>query len=161
MPASTTEIEWIKKDIKKEYRLFQYNSDIGFFKWRRIFRSYAIGELKGETYSFLLKGFFNKTLVIQTADTLKKLGIIRKVRYKRNIILLYNGQKYTWKYLNLWRTKSGWFSAESSEPFIVYTNPFFYFRDHGKISYDHLTKEENLLILVGLFLRLIRINVYL
>ncbi|MDP4187620.1 MAG: hypothetical protein Q8910_07420 [Bacteroidota bacterium] len=161
MPASITEIEWIKKDIRKEYRLFQGDKDIGYLKWRRIFRSYAIGELKGETYTFLLKGFFNKTLIIQAADTRKKLGIIRKVRYKKNIILLYNGRKYSWKYMNFLRTKSGWFSLESNEPFIAYTNPFFYFRDHGKIQYEFLTEEENLLILAGLFLRLIRINVYL
>jgi hypothetical protein len=157
------EITWHKNFFKKKYVLRIRNEEVGMLCWSRFFRSSAHGKLGKNQYHFVLKGFLFKSIIIIDEISGNAVGKIQRVRYNRNKLKLDDQIHYTWYYLNFWRTKFTWINEASRERSIVYNdfNRLLSFRDEGRIICYEEKEHNDLLILLGLYLRVICRNMYL
>ncbi len=139
-----TIIDWKKSFFSSELKLFTSGKQLGILKkspWNNEYN----GQIGDTELEFVKKSFFSKKMLVIDTKTSKKLAEIDVANFGNHAnILLNTGERYFWKFDNLWRTK--WSVHTKNNKIISYSGSM----HKGKIE---LEQENELLILFGLMLQ--------
>lgn len=75
----------------------------------------STGQIDGQKYIFITKGFFTQNTDIIDAQTNKKVGEITYNNWMTKATITTNEQLINWKYDNIWNTRWSLFSSDGIE----------------------------------------------
>lgn len=152
-------IRWQKSNpFSHRFEIYSNEQKIAFLKRKSFFSAKAKGEIKGKKFSFLSQGAVNKTLTIECPGNSQICGKMELVWVGSNngILKLNSGKAYYWKCIDLFKGRWGWFldsnnNAVTYEPENLMNSKGIIFQNPD----NHLNSEMDLLILLGLHLKIL------
>lgn len=151
-------IHWEKTNpFGRKFRIYSNGNEIGLLRRKSIFSAKAEGEIKGKKFSFLSCGIINKTLTISSHVGSKNDGSIELIWVGANngVLKLNSGKSFNWKCIDLFKGRWGW--LDNSNNNIMTFKPENLTNSKGSIlknQEENLNSDEDLLILLGLHLKL-------
>lgn len=135
-----TELSWERNLFSRTFTLYNDRKLCGYLKSDSLSQS-ALGETKGEVYSFKTSGVFKKSTIVYDMQTYKSLAVITYDEWRSRAILSVGNRVLYFKYDNLLQNK--WQLSEASGVHIAYTGS-------SNKGYINATTDESILLLSGL-----------